>query len=185
MRMLLNPRQEKCFLHFNSSVVWVMSAFMHCRHFSDDDDDDGGDAVGKNPKLSASFSYQVRHAAAQPQPAFACPLVCSRILVLFVYDFREKIIPFLFLFFRHCKSKQVVPSTLHHTLSAQSSAFTSVFTLMGADLSAYLFQIFSHGKHGEYKGFVVAWGNHREGVYEPPYAHSCHLLRLMKPYSCL
>lgn len=97
----------------------------------------------------------------------------------------RKWFPFFLLFFRQSKSKQVVPSALHHTLSAQSSAFTSVFTLMGADLSAYLFQIFSHGKHGEYKSFVVTWGNHREGVYEPPYSPSCHLLRLMKLYSCL
>lgn len=131
--------------------------------------------MGKNLKVSASFSYQAQHAAAQPQTACTCPLCLLKNTCLFVFEFREKVIPFSFFFpffFGRSTSKQVVPSALRHTLSAQSTALRSVFTLMGADEATYLFQIFSHGKQGEYKGFVVAWGNHRVGVHEPPYSPS-------------
>lgn len=159
-----------------SILAWILSPV--CRSPSqkltdsddDNDDDDGDDVVGKNLKVSPSFSYQVQHAAARPQAARACPRCLLKNTCLFAFHFGEKIIAFFI--FGHCKSKQVVPSALRHTLSAQSTALRSVFTLMGADRATYLFQIFSHGKQGEYKGFVVAWGNRRVGVHEPPYSPS-------------
>lgn len=121
-------------------------------------------------RTSKCHPPQVQHAAARPQAALACQRCLLKNTCLFAFHFGAKINPFYI--FGHGKSKQVVPLALCHTLSAQSTVLRSVFTLMGAYQATYLFQIFSHGKQGEYKGFVVAWGNHRVGVHEPPYSPS-------------
>lgn len=78
----------------------------------------------------------------------------SRILV-YSHSIAERKSLCFFFIFGHSASKQVVPWAMRHTHSAQSTVLRSVFTLMSADWATYLFQIFSHGKQGEYKGFVV------------------------------
>lgn len=92
---------------------------------SDDGSDDGGDdVVGKNLRVSPSFSCRVQHAAARPQAARSCPRCLLKNTCLFAFHFGEEIIPFFFFFFifRQSESKQVVPSALRHTLSSQSTA---------------------------------------------------------------
>lgn len=88
----------------------------------------------KNLQVSPSISYQVQHAAVQPQAARACPHCLLKNTCLFASHFREKIDPFFNFIFRHSKSKQVVPLALHHTLSAQSTALRSVFYTDGCRL---------------------------------------------------
>lgn len=67
---------------------------------SDDGSDDGGDdVVGKNLRVSPSFSCRVQHAAARPQAARSCPRCLLKNTCLFAFHFGEEIIPFFFFFY--------------------------------------------------------------------------------------
>lgn len=84
----------------------LFELFLHNRNFGDDDNDDGGDVVGKNLKVSASFLYQVQHAAAQPQAACARPRCLLKNTCLFLFDFRVSN-SFYFFFFPFSDIAQV------------------------------------------------------------------------------
>lgn len=112
-----------------SLISYMCLAFLHLQTVTGNNgdsvsDDDSDDVVRMNP-VTLLLLIPGLAVCRQGTPARASLTCLLKRTCLFAFHFREKIIAFFI--FGHSKSKQVVPSALRHTLSAQSTALRSVF----------------------------------------------------------